>query len=117
MILLMKEKHILDHLGQLLPMEIDGQKQWGFYLEVQEKLDLPPDTCAVLMTPSAFEDMPLFLPPESERIAAPPWERNAYSIIISDCRSHAVIMQASLQGIESVGIDIFEEGRRHADYT
>jgi hypothetical protein len=56
--------------------------------------------------------MPLPLPPESERIATPPWERNAYSIIVSDCRDHPVIMQASLPGIESVGIDVFEEGRQ-----
>jgi hypothetical protein len=117
LMLLMMKKHILGHPGQLLPMQIDGQKEWDFYLGAQEKLDLPPDTCAVLVTPSAFEDMPLPEPPDSEKIATPPWERNAYSIIVSDCGDHTVIMQASLPGMESVGIDVFEEGRLFADYT
>ena len=117
LMLLIMEEHLLGQPGQLLPMHISDQNEWEFYLGIQEKLDLPPDTCAVLMTPSAFEDMPLPEPPESEKIASPPWERNTYSIIISDCRDHAVILQASLPGTESVGIDVFEEGRQFADYT
>jgi len=102
--LLMMEKHILEHPGQLLPMQIDGQKEWEFYLNIQEKLDLPPDTCVVLMTPSAFEDMPLPRRPESERIATPPWERNAYSVIVSDCGNHAVIMHANSGNLDRMEI-------------
>ena len=117
LMLLIMEEHLLGQPGRLLPMHISDQNEWEFYLSIQEKLDLPPDTCAVLMTPSAFEDMPLLEPPESEKIATPPWETNAYSIIVSDFRHHAVIMQASLPGAESVGIDVFEEGRQFADYT
>jgi hypothetical protein len=115
--LLMMEKHLLEQPGRLLPMQIDGQEEWEFYLDVQEKLDLPPDVCAVLITPSAFKDMSLPESGESEITTTPAWKRNAYSIIISGCRDHTVIMLASLPGLESVGIDVHEDGKHLADYT
>ena len=34
--LLMMENHLLEHPGQMLPMQINGQKEWEFYLGVQE---------------------------------------------------------------------------------
>jgi hypothetical protein len=115
--LLMMEKHLLQRPGQLLPMQIGGQDEWEFYFDIQKKLDLPPDTCAVLVTPSTFKKMPFPESAEFQAIGAPRWERNAYSIIISDCRDHNVIMQVSLPGMESVGIDVFEDGKHFADYT
>jgi len=111
------EKHLLKHPGQLLPMQISGQEEWEFYQDIQEKLDLPPEICAVLITPSAFKDIQLPESTEFETIGLTSWERNAYSIIISGCRDHTVAMQVSLPGIESVGIDVFEDGRHFADYT
>ena len=116
-ILLLIEKHLVKHPGQLLPMQISGQEEWEFYQDIQEKLDLPPDVCAVLITPSAFKDIPLPETAEFKGIGPTSWERNAYSIIISGCRDHTVVMQASLPGIESVGIDVFEDGNHFADYT
>ena len=115
--LLLMEKHLLERPGRLLPIQIDGQEEWDFYVDVQEKLDLPPDACAVLITPSAFKDMPLPEPAGLKRIGTPRWERNAYSIIISCCQDHTVIMQVSLPGLESVGIDVHEDGKHFADYT
>jgi len=115
--LLTMEKHILEQPGRLLPMQINSQDEWEFYLDVVEKLDLPPDTCAVFITPTAFKDMPFPKPPEFETISLAPWERNAYSIIISGLRDHTVVMQASLLGIESAGIDVFEDRKHFADYT
>jgi len=115
--LLGMEKHILEQPGRLLPMQISGQEEWEFYQDVQEKLDLPPNTCAVLVTPSAFKDLPLPDTTEFEGIGPTSWERNAYSIVISSLRDYTVVMQASLPGIESVGIDVFEDGRHFADYT
>jgi len=115
--LLLMEKHLLKHPGQLLPMQISGQEEWEFYQDIQEKLDLPPEICAVLITPSAFKDIQLPESTEFETIGLTSWERNAYSIIISGCRDHTVAMQVSLPGIESVGIDVFEDGRHFADYT
>lgn len=115
--LLLMEGHLREHPGQLLPMNIRGQEEWEFYQGIQEKLDLPPDTCAVLVTPSAFEDTPL---PEAESIELPvpgSWKRKAYSVIVSGCRDHTVVMQASLPGVESVGVDVFEDGNHFADYT
>ena len=34
--LLMMEKHLLEHPGRLLPMQIDGQDEWEFYLDVPQ---------------------------------------------------------------------------------
>ena len=114
--LLMMKKHLLENPGQLLPMQISGEEEWEFYLDVQERLDLPPNVCAILITPSAFKDMPLQDLSGIESIGSSPWERNAYSIILSDCRDHTVIMQVSLPGLETIGIDVFEDGRHFADY-
>ena len=66
--LLLMEKHLFENPGQLLPMQISGQEEWEFYFDVQEKLDLPPETCAVLITPTAFKDTPLPEPTGSEMI-------------------------------------------------
>ncbi len=115
--LLGMEKHLLKHPGQMLPTQIDDQEEWEFYLDVREKLDLPPETCAILIPPSGFKDMPLPKNPEFETGDLARWKRNAYSVIVSGLRDHTVVMQASLPGIESVGIDVFEDGHHLANYT
>ena len=40
---LMMEEQLLENPGQLLPMRISEDDEWYFYLDVMEKLDLPPD--------------------------------------------------------------------------
>jgi len=117
LMLLMIHRPLLDNPGRLLPTQIDGQDEWDFYLDIQEKLDLPPDTYAALFTPSALQTIP---GPESEELdvtGRTPWERNAYSTIISDRPEHSKIMQVSLPGAVSVGIDVFEDGKHFANYT
>ena len=59
LMLLMMEKALLESPDQLLPLQISEDDEWEFYLDVMEKLDMPPDTGAVLVTPSAFKDMKL----------------------------------------------------------
>jgi hypothetical protein len=113
----MMQKHLFANQGQLLPMQIDGQEEWDFYLDIQEKLDLPPDTCALLMTPSAFKSLPVPESFEIDRLDLQETPRNAYSILISDCHAHNKIMQVSLPGLESVGIDVLDDGKHFADYT
>ena len=113
----MMQKHLLAHQGQLLPMQIDAQDEWDFYLDIQEKLDLPPDTCALLMTPSAFKSLPVSESLEIDRIKSALWEKNAYSILISYCSDHEKIMHISLPGAVSVGIDVLEAGKHIADYS
>ena len=91
-ILLIMEKNIIEQPGQLLTMQIENQKEWEFYLDIKEKLDLPPETCAVLVTPSAFKNIPIL---EDEGVEYPepaPWERDAYSLVISDLEDHETIM-------------------------
>ena len=116
LMLLMMEEQLLESPDQLLPMQIIDDDEWDFYLDVMEKLDLPPDTGAVLVTPSAFKDMKFPMQSEFEDSELAPWNRNAYSVIISNIRDHTVILQASLPGIEFAGIDIFEDGKHFADY-
>jgi hypothetical protein len=101
--------------GQLLPAGIDGQKEWEFYQELVEKLDLPPQVCAVLITPSAVKAMPV--PPVQEMAGPELWERDSFSIIISKYLDHKTVMQVSLPGLTTVGIDVFEQGRQLANYT
>ena len=116
LMLLLAEKAMLESPGQLLPLQISDDDEWEFYLDVMEKLDLPPDTGAVLVTPSAFKDMQLPELSEFEDSEMAPWKRNAYSLIISHLRDHTIILQASLPGLEFAGIDIFEDGKHFADY-
>jgi hypothetical protein len=116
LLLLMMKQHLVENPGQLLPMQISEDDEWDFYLDVMEKLDLPPNTGAVLVTPSAFKEMKLSEFSEFDDSEMAPWNRNAYSLILSDLRDHVVILQASLPGIEFAGIDIFEDGKHLADY-
>jgi hypothetical protein len=116
LMLLMMEQQILENPGQLLPMQTSGDDEWDFYLDVMEKLDLPPDIGAVLITPSAFKELKIPDFPDFDDSELAPWNINAYSVIISDLQDHNVILQASLPGIEFAGIDIFEDGKHLADY-
>ena len=117
LILFMMHEHLVASPGQLLPIQIDGQEEWEFYLDIQEVLDLPPDTCALLISPSAFKNMPGPKLQELEAAGITLWKKDAYSILISDCSEHKKIMQVALPGINSWGTDLFEEGKHFADYT
>ena len=116
LMLLTMEQGLLENPGQLLPMQISGDNEWDFFLDVMTKIDLPPDTGAVLITPSAFKDMQFPGLEQFENNQLAPWKRDAYSLIISTLKDHTSILQASLPGIEYAGIDIFEDGNHFADY-
>ena len=115
--LYMMQDPFAENPGQLLAMQIEDQEEWECYQDIQECIDLPPETCAVLMTPSAFRDMPIPKIPELDGIDTIPWERDAYSIIISNLHTRDVVMHISLPGIKSVGMDVYEEGNHLADYS
>jgi len=110
----MIREHLLVNQGQLLPGQIDGQDQWDFYLEILAKLDLPPDTCALLMTPSAFKSLHFTEFLGLDRVGLEPWKENTYSILISDCVDHQKIMHVALPGRETVGMDVLENGNHLA---
>ncbi len=106
-----------DRPGQLLPVQIANDDEGDFYADTLKIIDLPPDTHAVLYTPSAFRDMPL---PKSQEVVLAgnaPWQRNAYSVIVSDTKDHRVVIQASLPGLEHAGIDVFDDGVHFANYS
>jgi hypothetical protein len=81
LMLLMMEQQILENPGQLLPMQTSGDDEWDFYLDAMEKLDLPPDTGAVLITPSAFKEMKIPGFPDFEDSELAPWNRQIYKVI------------------------------------
>ena len=112
LLLLMMEKPFAENPGQLLPLQVDGDQEWDFYAETETKLDLPPDACAVLVTPSAFKQLPV---PFAEEVKTP--DLKVYSVLITHCHNHGKVIQVSLPGINSVGIDVFEEGNHTFDYT
>jgi hypothetical protein len=101
--------------GQLVPIATDGDREWEFYQDILEKLDLPHDVCAVLLTPSAASALPIPHDPKTDTVVPP--GRDAFSMIISGCRDHTTVMQVSLPGLMSVGIDVFEHGSQLAAYT
>jgi len=115
--LLMMEKRTLEQPGQLTPMQIDNDDEWDFYIRLKSKLDLPPETCAILITPSAFKSMPDVGGPDIEFSGPKAWERNAYSVVVSDLGDHERILQASLPGIKHPGIDVFDDGNHLVDYA
>jgi hypothetical protein len=113
--------HLRRNPGRLLPLQIGGDEEWEFYLDLLGKLDLPPDTFAVMSTPSfsdnlldALDDKELEVAGESDV----PWEKNSYLIIISDSHEHLRIMQVTLPSASgSAGIDVYDDGKHLADYT
>jgi hypothetical protein len=118
--LVLMEKHLKP--GEFLPMQIDNDEEWGFYLDIQKELDLPPDTIAILTTPSANQSISESLEkiPEYQSIKQG-WpsasERNACSLIVSGYEDRTIVIHVSLPGIESVGIDVFEDGVQFGDYS
>lgn len=117
----MAHNHLRDKPGRLLPLQIDNQKEWDFYLDLQEKIDLPPDTYAILSTPSFSKNIVQSLDTsrlEIGDIGVKTWRENTFVLIISDCCDHERIMQISLPiATGSPGIDVYENGRHLADYT
>jgi hypothetical protein len=113
--------HLRHNPGRLLPLQIGGDDEWEFFLDLLKKLDLPPDTFAVMSTPSfsdnlldALDDQELEFAGDSDV----PWEKNSYLVIISDSRDHERIMQVSLPSASGLaGIDVYEDGKHLADYT
>ena len=101
--------------GQLVPIGIDGDREWEFYQDILENLDLPPEVCAILLTPSAASALPIPHDPKTDTVIPP--GRDAFSMLISACLDHTTVMQVSLPGLMSVGIDVFEHGSQLAGYT
>ena len=101
--------------GQLVPIGIDGEREWEFHQDVPEKLDLPPEVFAALITPSAASALPIPHDPKPDTVIPP--GRDAFSMLISDCRDHTTVMQVALPGLMSVGIDVFAHGSQLAGYT
>ena len=113
--------HLRRNPGRLLPLQIGGDDEWEFYLDLLEKVDLPPDTFAVMSTPSFSDNLLDAMDDQELEVAGDcevPWEKNSYLVIISDSRDHERIMQVSLPSASGcAGIDVYEDGKHLADYT
>lgn len=115
--LLVVRESVSRNPGRVVPMEIGNDAEWDFFLDIKKKSDLPPETFAVLVTPTAFKNMPFLDDPEVEHFGLKAWERNAYSLIVSGIDNRSRILQAALPGIEHPGIDVFEDGNQLASYS
>ncbi len=84
--LLLVDELVSENPGKVVSMEVEDQKEWEFYLDIKKKLDLPPEACGVLVTPTAFKNMPFLDDPKIENFGLKAWERNAYSLIVSSIK-------------------------------
>lgn len=117
MILLLFEERFHKYPGQIIPAQIDNNEEWEFYINAFLKIDLPPDVCVALITPSWSKNMLAPDMPELKTKSSSAWERKAYSMYISHCFDRRRSIQVSLPGLESIGIDVYEDGKHFADYT
>ena len=117
MMLLTMEKRLRKQPGQLLPMQINNQEEWEFYLNIQKKFDLPPNTSATLITPGAFKEMAFPRPFGIESGDITSREGNSYLVIISGSRDYRVIMGISLSDNNYAEIGVFADGKLLADYA
>ena len=101
----MFEKPMVENKGQVFPAQIKDDNEWKFYIDVLEKLDLPPDVCAVLITPSTRDGTPIAKLSEEHKVSPSASERNAYMLLITHYLHRSVIIQVSLPGLASIGID------------
>jgi len=117
----MVRDRLRDNPGRLVALLIDGAEETDFYMDLEEKLDLPPDTHAVLSTPSFSKTIAEALSGEglgSDKVEEVPEEETAYLVIISDCHDYEIIMHISLPSLAGpAGIDVFEDGKHIADYS
>ena len=117
LLLLMAENHLLEHPGQMEPMWISEREERGIYVDVMEKLALPPNTCALFVTPSSLKGMPFPAPKEWEDAGLMAWQGDLCWVLTSRYDDWEVIMQATLPGLESVGVDVFDGGAHIANYS
>ncbi len=117
LLFLMMKEHLKAHPGQMLPMQIDNEAEGALYLDVQEKLDLPPDACAVFITPSALRSIRRSIKDSTGFMEETESGKNVYSTLIANPDDQTRMMQAYTPGAVSVGIDVYEDGRLLAEYN
>lgn len=116
MFLLMKTP-VLEHPGQLLPMQIDNEEEWNCYFEALEALDLPPDASGIFITPTAFRVIGDIMEASIGFSVEMDSEKNIYSVLVANPHDQTRMMQAYIPGAESVGIDVYQDGGLLADYN
>jgi len=113
--------HLCQNPGRLVPLQVNNQDEWELYLDLLQNIDLPPDTHAVLSTPSFVRTVMESAPIEftgMEQTRGDASTEQPYLLVISDCHEHRLIIQVSLRNATGrPGMDVYEDGNHLADYT
>lgn len=105
-----------EYSGRVFPISLDDD-EWEFYIDIITKIDLPPDICALLSTPSfvkIFSDEINFSNLQINKVLS---SNNSFNLIISHCSNTEKIIQVALPGLNSIGIDVYEDGNHFINYS
>jgi hypothetical protein len=115
-LLLLANKRIKNKVGQIVPSQIDNDDEWKTYCDLETQIDLPPSTCAVLVTPSAFKSLNNQNPLQQSNVKSA-WESNSYNLVMSYNENRDRVIQTVLPASGSIGIDVYEDGNHFADFS
>jgi hypothetical protein len=110
-ILYMGYKIMLKRPGEIIPMVIKGKEERDFFLMILRKVDLPPDICAIVVTPSGREK----IGPQIDK-NVDLFNKESSMLVISHYQKRDRVFHVVLPGLLSIGIDIYEDGNLICSY-
>ncbi len=113
-VILSMQEALSEHLGTTIPMQELEQEEFEVYLDVISKIDLPPEICAILITPNTRA---IFNSQWDQMVKNVQMNSKAYTLVISHHTERSILIQVTLQGLLSIGTDVYENGTHFADYT
>lgn len=112
-ILYMLHKAMLERPGEIIPMVVKGKEERDFFLMLLRKIDLPPDVCAVVATPSGREKIG---PQMDKKEKVDLLNKESSMLIISHYQKRDRVFHVALPGLLSIGTDIYEDGNLICSY-
>lgn len=116
MIALFSEK-LKEYSGRIFPLALEEDKEWEFYIDLITKIDLPPDTYALLSTPSfikIFSGETIYTNLQIINLLS---VNSSFNLIISHYSNPDKIIQVALPGLNSICIDVYENGNHFINYS
>ncbi|MEJ2054018.1 MAG: hypothetical protein P8X42_08870 [Calditrichaceae bacterium] len=116
MMALFSEK-LNNNSGRIFPIILEEDKEWEFYIDLITKIDLPPDVYSLLCTPSfftIFSDETINSDLQINNVLS---VNSSFNLIISHRSNPEKIIQVTLPGLNSIGIDVYENGNHIIDYS
>ncbi|MCX5803555.1 MAG: hypothetical protein NTU69_08520 [Proteobacteria bacterium] len=110
-ILYMGYKIMLKRPGEIIPMVIKGKEERDFFFMILRKVDLPPDICAIVVTPSGREK----IGPQIDK-NVDLFNKESSMLVISHYQKRDRVFHVALPGLLSIGTDIYEDGNLICSY-